>query len=92
MAAALQVVASQGKRDALVVKGTGFADTQAFTVKVSGPTTSSPDITYGGTTSGAGAIDTTGALEIVPNNGGIMTVTVDDGTTTVVTEVEVFES
>lgn len=73
MAAAIVGVNAEGiKGQAIVPTGTGFANTTAFTVTVSGPSTSQNDIKVTGTSSGGGAIDP--KLTITLNAPGPVTV------------------
>lgn len=92
MAAALQVTASQGKRDKLTIAGTGFAATHAYTATITGPVPQSPDLVLKGTTDGSGDFDLSDVVSIVPNSPGIIKVSVNDGTDTLESTVEVFDS
>lgn len=92
MAAALQAPAQAIVGDALSIQGTGFALTHAYTAVVELPGPNQPSLTLKGTTDGAGALDLTAVAALNPGNEGICTVTVNDGTSTVVAEVEIFRS
>ena len=92
MAAALQVADQMICGEELVIDGTGFANTTAFTVDLTLPGIGAPSITLKGTTSGAGAITGSDVATVIPSAEGIITVKASDGTSTVTSTVEVFRS
>lgn len=89
MAAALQLPTEANVGDDIVIEGTGFEDSTAYTVVVSG--LGSFGIKFGGTTSGGGAVDTTNKLTITPNEPGNLEVTVSDGSSTVSGTIQIWE-
>lgn len=92
MAAALDALADMSVGDTLKVTGTGFALTHAYTAVVKLPGPGQPSITLKGTTSGAGAVDTSAVADLQVGHEGEVEVTVNDGTSTVVETVRVWHS
>lgn len=74
---------------AFVFTGTGFANSTASTLKVTNPELGI-DVTLKATSSGGGALAFSTAGIIIPGVPGIYTVTMSDGTSTVVSKVKVF--
>lgn len=74
---------------AFTFTGTGFANSTASTCKVQNPELGI-DVTLKATSSGGGALAFSTAGILVPGVPGIYTVTMNDGTTTVVSKVKVF--
>lgn len=92
MAAALQLPAEMVVGSELVIAGTGFANTTAYTAIVDLPGPNAPSITLKGTTSGAGAVTATAVATLIPGNEGIANITVSDGTSTVKGTVKISRS
>lgn len=92
MAAALQVADQMVVGDELVIAGTGFANSTAFTAVIGLPGPNSPSITLKGTTSAGGAVTATDVATIIPGNEGICSISVSDGTDTVADSTEIFRS
>lgn len=88
MAAALQLLSEVNVGDEVVIKGTGFANSTAYTVNISKD--GNNDVKFQGTTSGGGAVDTTNELTITAGSEGIIYVSVTDGTSTVKGQIPVW--
>lgn len=89
MAAAVSAPASVNVGQAIVLSGTGFADSTAMTLTVRTPT-ESIDAEWKFTSSGGGAFTFATYGVVVPQEAGMYTVTASDGTSTVTAVVEVF--
>lgn len=92
MAAALQVPSEMVVGDELTIAGTGFAVTHAYTAVITLPGPYQPSLTIKGTTDGAGAIDGSASAVLTPGSEGIAKISVNDGTSTVVANCEIFRS
>jgi len=92
MAAALQIADEMIAGDELVIDGTGFANTTAYTAQITLPGMDTPSLTLKGTTSGAGAIDSTDVATIIPSAPGVCKISVSDGTSTVDASINIFKS
>lgn len=91
MAAANTTVEIANVGDALVITGTGFQNTHAYTVTVS-KRGAGYTIAFGGTTSGGGAVDTTGKLTLTLDSEGIIDYTISDGASTLTGQVQVWRT
>lgn len=90
MAAAIDVPSEVNVGDPLVVTGTGFETTQAFTIGIHSSGAGGSNLTLKGTTSGGGAFDSSDIADLTMDHEGEVTVTVDDGTNTVVGKTSVW--
>lgn len=89
MAAALQLPDLLNKGDQLIVEGTGFAITTAYTVIIS-KRGSGFTAVFKNTTSGGGAVDTTNKLSLIMDSEGVLDVSVSDGTSTVTGQIPIW--
>ena len=92
MPAAIQLPTEIVVGSELVVAGTGFANTTAYTIDIGLPGPNQPSLKLKGTTSGAGAVTATAVATVIPGNEGIANITVSDGTSTVKGTVKISRS
>lgn len=92
MPAAIQLPTDIIVGQELVIAGTGFANTTAYTIDIGLPGPSQPSLKLKGTTSGAGAITATGVATLTPGAEGVCSVRVSDGTSTVSGTVKIHRS
>jgi hypothetical protein len=92
MAAALQVADQMIVGDELVIAGTGFANSTAYTAQITLPGPDAPSITLKGTTTSGGALAGSDEATIIPSSPGVCSISVSDGTSTVAASIEIFRS
>jgi hypothetical protein len=90
MAAALVLTPAQvAKNHPVVISGTGFAFTTAYTITISNPD-ETESVTESGTTDGAGAFTSAGNFTFQPEHEGVWTVKIVCGADTLTVTTQVF--